>query len=422
MANDASVQDRPPEAADPAGSTSPAAPEAPPVAVQLTQVRAPLEDAAQVLGTTDAEGRQPIVLVPTRATRIRTDLLFIGLILLAVAFVAEITPALRAAGGTLGVALIAIGVMRGLFVSVPEGAQAVLLQRGRFVNRVGPGVQFVRPGIVVSHIVTTRDTPFDAPSVDVATSDDVRVNVDLLITFRIIAPERFVFGISTSDFDQVLQATCQEAARVLVRSKASTEILDLGDPDTERLRAHVGSRLDPYGVEVVRVVLTHVIPPAQFIASHEARRLATLQRAEEQELHALQVLREADREALTRQQIRARREELELEAENEAGRIERLEALLRRHPSAMHWDFDSERLGVARALAANSRAFLQVGSATDVAGALLMQTHPQQEPSTDDRAAAEGGSTSSPGDTSEVLQAADRGARSNTRTRAPAAS
>jgi regulator of protease activity HflC (stomatin/prohibitin superfamily) len=382
MANDAAVQDRPIEATDPAATGAPS-PESPAGGMQLSQVRAPLEDAAQVLSTADAEGRQPIVLVPSRGTRIRIDLVLGGLVLLAIAMLTDVSPALKAAGGALAIGLVVIGVMRAVFVSVPEGAQAVLLQRGRFVNRVGPGVHFVRPGIAVSHLVTTRDTPFDAPSVEVATSDDVRVNVDLLVAFRIIAPERFVFAISAFDFDQVLQATCQEATRILVRSKASTEILDVGDADTEQLREQVGSRLEPYGIEIVRVVLTHVIPPAQFVASHEARRLASLQRAEEEELHALQLLKEADREAIRRHQIRARRDELELEAENEAGRIERLEALLRRHPTAMRWDFDSQRLGVARALAANSRALLQVGTASDVAGALLMQTRPDSGPSSD---------------------------------------
>jgi len=419
MATNAAGRDQSAELTESYESTGPPATQARTPVVQLTQVRAPLEDAAQVLTTTDAEGRQPIVLVPLRASRIRMDIVFVGLILLAVAMLVDITPALRAAGGLLGVALIVVGVLRALFVSVPEGAQAVLLQRGRFVNRVGPGVQFVRPGIIVSHMVTTRDTPFDAPSADVATSDDVRVNIDLLVTFRIIAPERFVFGISTSDFDQFLQATCQEAARTLVRSKASTEILDLGDADIERVRAHIGSRLDPYGVEVVRVVLTHVIPPAQFVASHEARRLASLQRAEEEELHALEVLREADREALARQQIRARREELELEAENEAGRIERLEDLLRRHPAAMNWDFDSERLGVARALAANGRAFLHVGNATDVSSALLMQTH-RQEPAADDGAAVEPGSPSTQEEPTSVIQTSHVRARSNTRAKTSA--
>ena len=177
---------------------------------------------------------------------------------------------------------------------------------------------------------------------------------------------------------------------MLVRSKPSTGILDVSDKDAEHLRGGIGARLDPYGVEIVRVVLTHVIPPAQFVASHEARRLASLQRAEEEELHALQLLRQSDREELSRQKIRARREEIELEADNEAGRIERLEGLLRRYPAAMRWDVDADRLSVARALAANSRALLQVGTPADVAGALLMQTSPN------------GGSAGDPGAPTEL--------------------
>jgi membrane protease subunit HflK len=413
MASDAPVQDRPTEASASSESTGSTTTATPPPTVQLSQVQAPLQDAAEVLATADAEGRQPIVLVPTRASRVRIDLVVAGLLLLAPVWFADLAVAPRAVGATLAIGLIVIGVLRALFVSVPEGAQAVLLQRGRFLERVGPGVRFVRPGIVVSHVVTTRDTPFDAPSSEIATSDDVRVNVDLLVTFRIIAPERFVFSISAFDFDQVLQATCQEAIRMLVRSKASTEILDISDMDAEQLRGHIGARLDPYGVEIVRVVLTHVIPPAQFIASHEARRLATLQRAEEEELHALQALQAADREALRQQQIRARREEIELEADNEAGRIERLEALLRRYPTAMRWDVDSQRLNVARALAANSRALLQVGTPADVAGALLMQTSPNG-------GAAEASAATERGPASDVAEARDRELPAATRTKAPA--
>jgi regulator of protease activity HflC (stomatin/prohibitin superfamily) len=361
-----------------ASSPPPAAPAPAAPILQLTQARAPLEDAAEVLGTADAEGRQPIVLIPSRATRIRTDMILAGLVVLAIAIIVDLSLALRAALGVLAVGLVVMGFIRALILSVPEGAQAVQLRRGRFLRTVGPGVHFVRPGIVVSHVVTTRDTPFDAPAIEVPTSDDVRINIDSLVTFRIVAPERFVFLISASDFDQVCQATCQEAIRLLVRAKESGDILDIGDKDTERLRDQLGVRLDPYGVEVVRVVLTHVMPPSQFVASHESRRLARLQRAEEAELHALALLREADREALARQQIRARREEIELEADNDAARLERLESTIRNYPAAMRWDVDSQRLDVARALAANTRAMLQVGTAADLAGALLMQTHPDQ--------------------------------------------
>jgi regulator of protease activity HflC (stomatin/prohibitin superfamily) len=383
MAIDTPTQNGLVEPAAPAASPTPVTPAPGAPVLQLTQARAPLEDAAQVLGTADAEGRQPIVLIPSHATRIRNDFVVAGLVLLAIALVVDFAVAVRAALGAAAVGLVLLGVIRALFVSVPEGAKAVLLQRGRFLRSVEPGIHFVRPGIVVSHVVTTRDTPFDAPAIEVPTGDDVRINVDSLITFRIVGPERFVFAISASDFDQVFQATSHEAIRLLIREKESTEVLDVGDPDAERLRDEIGARLDPYGVEVVRVVLRHVMPPSQFIASHESRRLAHLQRAEEEELHALALLRQADREALARQQIRSRREEIELEADNEATRLERLETTIRRYPAAMRWDVDSQRLDVARALAANTRAMLQVGTAADVAGALLMQTNPARDATAD---------------------------------------
>ena len=138
--------------------------------------------------------------------------------------------------------------------------------------------------------------------------------------------------------------------------------------------AGIGGSLAAYGVEVVRVVITHVMPPLEFVASREMRRLAVVQRAEQAERHALEVLRQADRDELRRHEIAARREAIELDAANEVTRLERLEARLREYPNAMRWDVDTQRLDVARGLATNTRAMVQVGPGSDVAGALLMHT------------------------------------------------
>ena len=209
---------------------------------------------------------------------------------------------------------------------------------------------------------------------EIQTRDNVRTNVDILMTFKIANPERFVFTIAAPDFDQVCQATCQEALRLLVREKDSDEILDMGEAEAERLRTAIGEALARYGVEVVRVVLTHVLPPLEFVASRESRRLATLLRAEEEANHALAVLRQSDREALERQTITSRQKAIELEATNEVARLERLEGRIRDYPKAMQWDVESRRLDVAAALASNTRAMVQVGPAADVAASLLMHT------------------------------------------------
>jgi regulator of protease activity HflC (stomatin/prohibitin superfamily) len=369
-------------------ATSAAGPQEPSPAIvtstaQLTQLRVPLEDAAEVLATPDASGRLPIVLLPAHALRIRSGPIIAGVIVLILGFVIDLT--LPARGGLIGIAavLILLGLIGAFMLRVPEGAQAVMLRSGRYAKTIGPGNHITPPWIVVSHLVTTRETPFDAPSVEIPTRDDVRTNVDILLTFRIVAPEKFVFTISAPDFDQVCQATCQEHVRLLIRDKEADSVYDLADADAQRLREGIGGALSAYGVEVVRVVITHVMPPLEFVASRESRRLAVVQRAEEAERHALELIRQADRDELVRQQISARREAIELEAGNEVARLERLEARIREYPNAMQWDVDSQRLDVARGLATNTRAMVQVGPGTDVAGSLLMHTLSDEEGATE---------------------------------------
>ena len=349
----------------------------PVVGIQLTQVRVPLDDAAEALSTQDEAGRLPIVVLPKQAYRIRNGFVGAGLLLVLGGLVFDVTLPLR--GGTLaaGAILVVLGVFRAFMVPVPEGSRAVLLRRGRFNKTLGPGNHIVVPNIVVSHIVTTRETPFDAPAAEIPTRDDVRTNVDILMTFRIESPEKFVFTISAADFDQVCQATCQEVVRRLLRDKVADEVLDLGEADSERLRTGIGAALEPYGVVVVRVVVTHVMPPLEFMASRESRRLAGVQRAEEAERHALALLRQADQEELEQQRIKARERAIELEAANEVARLTRLEERLRAYPNAVHWDVETQRLDVARALASNTRAMVQVGSGSDVAASLLMHTLPE---------------------------------------------
>jgi regulator of protease activity HflC (stomatin/prohibitin superfamily) len=364
-----------------AGATTPAGaappPTSPALAIQLTQVRVPLEDAAEALSTPDEAGRLPIVILPKHTLRIRNELVIAGVVAIVIGVILDLELAARGTFLGLGGVLIVLGVFRSFRVPVPEGSLAVLLKGGRYQRTLGPGNHWVPPWIIVSHVVTTRETPFDAPAASIPTKDDVRTNVDILMTFTISAPEKFVFMISAPDFDQVCQALCQENVRLLVRDKDSDQVLDMSEADNERLRKGIEAGLATYGVDVVRIVLTHVMPPMEFVASRESRRLAAVQRAEEEEHHALAIVRQRDLEELDRQRISARREAIELEAANEVARLERLEARIDTYPNAMRWDVESQRLEVARSLAANTRAMVQVGPGADVAASLLMHTMPE---------------------------------------------
>jgi regulator of protease activity HflC (stomatin/prohibitin superfamily) len=221
--------------------------------------------------------------------------------------------------------------------------------------------------------VTTREIPFDIPVVESPTREGVRVAIDVLLTFRITEPTEFVFAISAPDFDQVCQAAGQDALRTLVRSTSAEAVLDLAGAESGRLAESIGAALSGYGVHVVKVVILQIRLPDEYMRSLEGRRLAVAQREEEVERHALEQRRQADRETLERQRAEAKRQLIELDAANEALRLERLQERLGAYPQAARYDLETARLDVARSLAANSRAMVQVGPGADIASALVMR-------------------------------------------------
>ena len=339
--------------------------------VQLTQIRVPLDEAADAFSTPDAAGRLPIVLLTGERSRIRNEFVLAGLIVLAIGLLFDIELQYRATFTSIAAVLIFLGIFRSLMVRVPESSVALLLQRGRFTKSIGPGTHWMLPTIVVSHLVTRREIPFDVPAASVPTKDGVRVDVDVLLTFGIDTPERFVFNIAAPDFDAVCQASSQEAIRHLVRSVNFQDVLDLAGAESDQLRKQIGTDLESYGVAIRQVVVTMVRPPASYMESLEARQLAAIQRAEQEQTHALEQKRQADREQLDRQRVTATRELLDLEAANESLRLQRLEERIKAYPDAARYDLDTTRLGVARALAGNSRTMLHIGEPGDLAAAIF---------------------------------------------------
>jgi len=361
---------------------------------QLSQVRVPLDEAADAFATKDASGRTPIVVLTARSMRVRTLFLIVAGIAVAAALFGDRFTALeRLVPIAVVVAIIAlvVGVVQSLYVRVPEGTNAIMTKAGKYDRTIGPGAHVIMPNVAVSHLVTRREIPFEVPVVDAPTSDSVRAAVDVLVTFTITEPNKFVYSISASDFDQVFQAACQYAMRAMIREITSEEINDLVRHDTSGLKAKVSEDVAPYGVTLQKMTITFARPPADFQASQEARQLAVFQLDQQVEEQALAQRRQASLETLARQQIVAQvdrqREELqaqaqtaemrrqvtELEMQAQELRLGRLEELLSKYPNAAKWEWESAQLEVARALAGNTRAFLQVGTASDIVRTLMVR-------------------------------------------------
>jgi regulator of protease activity HflC (stomatin/prohibitin superfamily) len=361
---------------------------------QLTQVRVPLEDAAAAFSVRDASGRIPIVVIPERMHHIRVELIGLAAIVVVGAFFAGrlfdngtyMTVALPIA-----LLLVVLALFSSFRLRVPEGTQALLAKGGRYWRAIGSGTHFVPPWIAVTHLVTQRVIPFDVPVVEAPTQDNVRATVDTLITFSISDPYHFVYSISADDFDQVFQAACQDGLRALVRQVPTDEVNDLVRRDLTELTNTLSRDVEPYGVTIKKVNIIYAQPPDDFMRSQEARQLAIVQQAEQTEQQALALRRQRDQADLAQKEVIARvereREELqlqlqqaemrrrviELEAKTEEFRLAKLEERLRNYPEATRWEWQGDQLAVARALAGNTRAIVQLGNTDALVRTILAQ-------------------------------------------------
>ena len=361
---------------------------------QLTQIKVPLVEAAEAFSLRDESGRIPIIIVPQHLNRIRNDLILLSVVILAAGIIGGIflnSQLLISLAIPLFVVLLILGVYRSFIVRVPEGANALLTRGGRYTRTIGSGTNLLPPWIIVSHLVTRREIPFDVPLVASPTKDNVRADVDTLITFSITDPYKFVYSISASDFDQVFQAASQDALRALIRQITTEEVIDLKRQKMSDLVESLGADVEPYGVKVMKINVTYAQPPNDFMHSQEMSKLAIIQQAEQEQKQALAIRRQSDAEELAQQEVIARmkrnREELEvryqeaearrrvveMEAETEEYRLDRLQERLEKFPVATQYELELARLEIAQSLAGNTRAMLQVGTADDIVKAFMMR-------------------------------------------------
>jgi hypothetical protein len=85
-----------------------------------------------------------------------------------------------------------------------------------------------------------------------------------------------------------------------------------------------------------------------------------------------QVARERETLQIRLQAAELEQRIVELQAESEELRLARLEQRLKKYPLAAKWEVESAQMEIARSLAGNTRAVVQVGHGSDIARAFVM--------------------------------------------------
>lgn len=137
-----------------------------------------------------------------------------------------------------------------------EYERGVVFTLGRFWKVKGPGFIIIIPIIQQMVRVDLRTIVMDVPSQDVISRDNVSVNVNAVVYFRVIEPEKAIIQV-----EEFYMATSQ-LAQTTLRSVLGQHELDEMLAERERLNSDIqnilDSQTDAWGIKVINVEIKHV--------------------------------------------------------------------------------------------------------------------------------------------------------------------
>jgi|SRR5690554_4961989 len=154
------------------------------------------------------------------------------------------------------VALVIAALIFSTFKVLREYERGVIFLLGRFYKVKGPGLIVVIPLVQQMVRVDLRTLVLDVPSQDLITRDNVSVNVNAVLYFRVVDPQKAIINV-----ENYLDATGQ-LAQTTLRSVLGQHELDELLAERERLNDDIQDILerqsDQWGVKVSNVEIKHV--------------------------------------------------------------------------------------------------------------------------------------------------------------------
>jgi regulator of protease activity HflC (stomatin/prohibitin superfamily) len=165
---------------------------------------------------------------------------------------------------TLGAAALALAILLIVILSaaikvLKEWERGVILRLGRLQPVKGPGLIFIIPIIDRVTRVDTRVVTLDVPAQRVITLDNVTVEVDAVVFYRVVDPARSV--VAVEDFRKASFFITQTTLRNVIGQSELDEILAHRDRVNEKLQVIIDEGTEPWGIKVGAVEVRDVRLP-----------------------------------------------------------------------------------------------------------------------------------------------------------------
>lgn len=156
----------------------------------------------------------------------------------------------------LGAIFLIIVILKGVRI-VPQSEKFVVERFGRLHAVLGPGINFVIPFLdAVAHKISILERQLPSASQDAITKDNVLVQVETSVFYRIIEPEKTVYRIR--DVDAAIATTVAGIVRAEIGKMDLDEVQSNRDQLIRTIKVAVEDSVDDWGVEVTRTEILDV--------------------------------------------------------------------------------------------------------------------------------------------------------------------
>ncbi len=144
-----------------------------------------------------------------------------------------------------------------------EYQRIVIFRLGRLAGIKGPGLVFVIP--IIDRIIKLdlRTRVIDVPKQRIITRDNVTVDVDAVVYYRITDPQKAI--VEVQRYDVATSLLSQTMLRDIVGQKTLDELLSQREELNKSIQAILDTGTDPWGIKVTAVTIKDVSLPEEML-------------------------------------------------------------------------------------------------------------------------------------------------------------
>ncbi len=144
-----------------------------------------------------------------------------------------------------------------------EYQRIVIFRLGRLLGIKGPGLVFVIPIIDKIIKLDLRTRVIDVPKQRVITKDNVTVDVDAVVYYRITDPQKAV--IEVQRYDMATSLLAQTTLRDVLGQESLDHLLSKREELNKSLQTLIDEGTDPWGIKVTAVTIRDVALPEEML-------------------------------------------------------------------------------------------------------------------------------------------------------------